>query len=87
MRIVVYTKEGCPFCSLLKLELTKQGIAYESVDLSDDSIRKDFYARAGVGTVPQVYKTDETHSFDNLTGERLGGWSDLKDNWELLQDQ
>ena len=87
MRVVVYTKEGCPFCSLLKLELGKKGIAYESVDLSDDSIRQDFYARAGVNTVPQVYKAAEDHAFDNLTGERLGGWSDLKDNWELLSDQ
>lgn len=84
MRVVVYTKEGCPFCSLLKLHLEQRSIPFESVDLSDDSIRQDFYGRAGVNTVPQVYKTDETHTFENLSGERLGGWSDLKDNWELL---
>lgn len=84
MRIVVYTKEGCPFCSLLKLELVKKGIAYESVDLSHDATRQEFYDRAGVNTVPQVYKAGEDHSLTNLTGERLGGWSDLKGKFELL---
>lgn len=87
MRIVVYTKAGCPFCSLLKAELARQGFAYESVDLSDDANRQEFYARAGVNTVPQVYKADADHSLTNLTGTRLGGWSDLKGNWELLSDQ
>ncbi len=84
MRIVVYTKGGCPFCSLLKLELAKSGFSYESVDLSDDATRQEFYSRAGVNTVPQVYKAGEDHSLTNLTGERLGGWSDLKDNMDLL---
>lgn len=84
-RIVIYSKQGCPFCSLLKLELGKRGFSYEEVDLSDDANRQEFYDRAGVNTVPQLYLADPDHTEDNLTGRRIGGWSDIKDRWELLE--
>ena len=66
-RIVVYSKAGCPFCSLLKMELDKRDIPYDEIDLSDDSLRADFYARIGASTVPQVF----------IDGQHIGGSDDL----------
>lgn len=72
--IRVFSKDGCPFCSLLKMELDKKGLEFELVDLSDDSLRASFYQTSGVTTVPQLY----------LNGERIGGWSEVSKNWQLF---
>ena len=84
-RIVVYSKLGCPFCSLLKMELAKRDLTYTEIDLTDDSNRADFYARVGVNTVPQVFLSDENHTPENPSGERIGGWSEVSQQWEKLQ--
>ena len=84
-RIVVYSKAGCPFCSLLKMELDKRDIPYDEIDLSDDSLRADFYARIGASTVPQVFIADENHTISEPSGERLGGWSEVSRMWERLE--
>ncbi|UIS25228.1 ribonucleoside-diphosphate reductase subunit beta [Erythrobacter phage vB_EliS-L02] len=86
-RIVVYTKEGCPFCSLLKMEMNKRGLAFDQVDLSDDSNRQRFYDRVGVNTVPQVFLADEDHTVLNPTGTRLGGWSEVSRDWKVFDNQ
>ncbi len=84
MNIVVYSKLGCPFCSLLKMELGKMGRSYTEFDLTDDSIRADFYAKTGTNTVPQVFLTDEEPRLVTPTGRRLGGYSDLSKDWKVL---
>lgn len=84
MNIVVFSKSGCPFCSLLKMELGKRGYTYSEVDLTDEVIRKDFYARTGTSTVPQVLLTDGGPSVDNLTGRFVGGYSEVSANWGVL---
>jgi glutaredoxin len=84
-RIVVYSKAGCPFCSLLKNELSKRGFAYEEYDLTDDSIRSDFYANAGVDKVPQLFVTDQNTTITQPSGSRLGGWSDVSKNWQAIE--
>lgn len=84
-RIVVYSKEGCPFCSLLKNELRKRSLTYEEVDLSDDSERQLFYERVGVRTVPQLYLADENHTLEEPTGTRIGGWTEVSRDWKALE--
>ncbi len=84
-RIVVYSKEGCPFCSLLKNELRKRGLTYEEIDLSDDAERQLFYERAGVRTVPQLYLADESHTLEEPTGARIGGWTEVSRDWKALE--
>ena len=83
-RIVVYSKGGCPFCSLLKMELTKRDKEFEEVDLSDDAARALFYERIGANTVPQLFLADDSHTVENPTGLRVGGWSEVSQNWSVL---
>jgi glutaredoxin 3 len=83
-RIVVYSKSGCPFCSLLKMELTKRGHVFDAIDLSDDDLRMSFYELAGVRTVPQLYLADEDHSLTHLSGVRVGGWTEVSADWSAL---
>ena len=84
MNIVVFSKAGCPFCSLLKMELGKRGYTYSEVDLTDEVIRKDFYARTGASTVPQVLLTAGDASVDNLDGKFIGGYSEVSKDWSVL---
>jgi glutaredoxin len=86
-KFALVSKDGCPFCSLLKMELRKRGVTFTEIDLSNDEQRKVFYAAAGVSTVPQLYKVSEADaSFDYVTanGQRLGGWSEISGDWNLL---
>lgn len=83
-RIVVYSKDGCPFCSLLKNELRRLGHSFEEFDLSDDATRAEFYAATGVNTVPQLFLTREPAGLTTPSGTRIGGWSEVSGNWNLL---
>ncbi len=83
-RVVVYSKQGCPFCSLLKLELGKRRITYDEFDLSDDNVRKAFYAASGANTVPQVYVTDVECGVDSPSGTSLGGYESVSTSWNTL---
>lgn len=85
MTVVVYSKAGCPFCSLLKMELGKRGITYTEVDLSDDKLRQDFYQQSGTSTVPQVYLTDDEEGGNALAGRRLGGWAEVSKDWDVFK--
>jgi glutaredoxin len=84
MQVVVYSKLGCPFCSLLKMELTKRGIAYHEIDLTDDSLRQEFYEKTGTKTVPQVFLLEDSASLTDLSGRRIGGYSDVKQDWSVF---
>jgi glutaredoxin len=77
MRLLVYSKNGCPFCSLLKAELATRRISYETFDLSDDVVRASFYANSSKKSVPQVYLTEGEATLTNPSGESLGGWSEV----------
>lgn len=85
MEIVVYSKDGCPFCSLLKAELRKRGFAYREFDLTDDSVRQEFYANTGTNTVPQLFVADSTVTLTHPSGRRIGGWSEVNGDWQSLE--
>lgn len=78
MRYVMFSKAGCPFCSLMKAALKREGIPFEIIDLTEDAKRVEFYALSGKSTVPQLYWTDFSHDSTELSGESLGGWSEVK---------
>lgn len=84
-RVVVYSKAGCPFCSLLKLELNKRRIGYEELDLSDDAVRAQFYEISGTRSVPQLYVTDDAATLTAPSGVSFGGYSDVSKDWNRLE--
>jgi glutaredoxin len=86
MHLVVYSKEGCPFCSLLKAELANRQIPYQLLDLSDDDVRASFYDNSGKKSVPQVYLTSEEFTLTKPSGESLGGWSDVSNRLNSLRN-
>ena len=65
--IVMYSKDGCPFCEKAVQFLEKHSIAYDEVKLNDDQERKEFYEQTGTHSVPQIF----------YKGEHIGGYDDL----------
>ena len=69
MKIDIYTKDNCIWCDRAKFLLDSKELAYTEIDLSDDSLRDDFYLKLGdnVKTVPQIF----------IDSKRVGGYQDL----------
>lgn len=69
MKIVIYTKEPCPYCVRAIQLLNEKKLSYEVVDLTDqpdeiDRIKKE----TGWKTVPIIL----------IDGKVIGGYTDLK---------
>lgn len=84
MQVVVYSKLGCPFCSLLKMELRNRAIPFSEIDLTDDSLRREFYDKTGTNTVPQVFLLDDAADRTDLSGRRIGGYTEVKQDWSVF---
>lgn len=69
MKIIVYTKTICPYCTSAKMWLKNKGYSYEEINLDDDAERQKFYESVGEGvrSVPQIF----------VDGERIGGYQEL----------
>jgi glutaredoxin 3 len=68
-RVEVYTTSSCPYCVQAKRLLGARKIAYEEVNVEDDSeLRADVMQRAGGRrTVPQIF----------IGGQSIGGYEEL----------
>jgi glutaredoxin 3 len=68
-KIVLYTTPYCGYCRAAKHLLSKKGVTFIEIDVSEDSERRgEMIARAfGRSTVPQIFIND-TH---------VGGFDDL----------
>lgn len=53
--ITLYSKPNCPYCENAKAWLTKNEIAYEVINIAEDSAARDFIVAEGHKTVPQIY--------------------------------
>lgn len=73
-QVVVYGKQDCPYCYLVKDGLDRLGIEFHYVSLDDSEKRLQFYEAAGVRSVPQVFLTNEEFTETNPSGSALGGW-------------
>lgn len=58
--IVVYTRPGCPYCSMLRAGLRRAGLAYRDVDIWEDQDAAAFVRSVANGneTVPTVVVGD-----------------------------
>tara|TARA_B100000686_G_C16461240_1_gene797205 strand:+ start:599 stop:835 length:237 start_codon:yes stop_codon:yes gene_type:complete len=69
MKVEIYTKDNCVWCTRAKNLMNDFNISYLEHDLSNEDERKEFYKEVGenVSTVPQVY----------INGNRIGGYKEL----------
>lgn len=67
-KIIIYTKDYCPYCVKAKNLFKKKGLEFEEVDVSSDEIKEEMIKKAnGRMTVPQIF-VNENH---------IGGCDDL----------
>ena len=68
MQIKMYTKGYCSFCFAAKNLLTKRGLSFEEISLSDDaSAESEMQKLTGRSTVPQILINDTP----------IGGYTEL----------
>jgi glutaredoxin 3 len=68
IKVMLYVKKGCSYCSMAEELLTENKITYETVDLSFDlTLQKKLVDKTGQVTVPYVF----------INNEFIGGYNDL----------
>jgi len=69
-RIEIYTTPYCPFCVRAKALLSRKKVAFEEIDVSDDTdLREKMVKRAGGRrTVPEIF----------VNGHIIGGYDELR---------
>jgi alkyl hydroperoxide reductase subunit F len=66
--VIIYSREGCPFCAKAKSFLAERDIPFEEIDTQPGSDAwKEMQESAGSGSLPQILIGDEP----------IGGYSDL----------
>jgi glutaredoxin len=64
MNFIVYTRNGCPYCTQVKQVLSLKGLPFTEQVLDRNFSRSEFYSKFGKGsTFPQVI----------MDGKNLGG--------------
>ena len=68
-RIILYTTPYCGYCRAAKHLLTKKGVTFTEIDVSEDrGLRQEMIDRAvGRRTVPQIF----------IDGTHVGGYDEL----------
>ncbi len=67
-KVIVYTKQNCPYCVRAKHLLGKKGVTYEEISVEGrDELRVWLAETTGQRTVPQIFVGDRS----------LGGYTDL----------
>ncbi|HXF90412.1 MAG TPA: glutaredoxin 3 [Candidatus Nitrosotenuis sp.] len=68
-KVVIYTTPICPYCDRAKDLLTKKGVTYQEIDVSENSLKREEMSTKSGGrrTVPQIFINDA----------HIGGFDDL----------
>jgi glutaredoxin 3 len=78
--IKVYSKPNCQYCDMAKQLLESKGVAYESIDITQDTDARQMLVDAGFRSVPQIYK-GTTHIPGGYQG--LAGMSEEEFNTKV----
>jgi glutaredoxin 3 len=70
--VTIYTKPWCPYCHAAKALLTRKGVAFDEIDVSDRTDQAAMTVRAGGrSSVPQIFignrhvgGSDDLHALD-----------------------
>jgi glutaredoxin 3 len=59
--VIIYTKDGCPYCAAAKQHYTEQGIAFEEINISRKPDAKDKVLKLTKGEkiVPVIVEKDQ----------------------------
>jgi glutaredoxin 3 len=73
--VVVYSTNSCGYCVRAKALLSKLGIKFEEVDVSNDTDKRAWLIQTtGRRTVPQIFiKGEAIGGFDELAALNSGG--------------
>ena len=52
--VTMYTTETCSICRVLKKSLTRHGITFEEVDITNDEAKREDLLQRGIMAVPYV---------------------------------
>lgn len=68
-KVIIYTKENCPYCRLAKELLSSRHVAFEEfrVDLDENKLKEMLLLSNNKRTVPQIFINDQS----------IGGYDDL----------
>lgn len=67
-KVIIYSKDNCPFCTLAKKLLTERNIAFEEIRVDLDSNKLEEMLRLSQRrTVPQIF----------INNKSIGGYDDL----------
>jgi glutaredoxin 3 len=67
-KVVVYSKDYCPYCDRAKALLKSKGVQFDAIELQDHPGEfEKLKARTGMMTVPQIFIGDEL----------IGGYTDM----------
>lgn len=74
-KVVVYTKENCPYCVMAKNLLNAKLVPFEEIRIDlDESKRDEMIARSQRKTVPQIFINDQPiGGYDDLAGLAKSG--------------
>lgn len=70
--VLVYTRDGCPYCTRAKMLLASKGVSFEERNASvDPAFRAEMMQASGRNTFPQIFVgsthvggCDDLHSLD-----------------------
>lgn len=67
-KVIVYSKDSCPYCRMAKDLLSARKIAFEEIRIDlDDAKRDEMIKLSNRRTVPQIF----------INGQSIGGYDDL----------
>ena len=67
-KVIVYSKEPCPYCNMAKELLASRHVSFEEIRIDlDDSKREEMMRISNKRTVPQIF----------IDGQPIGGYDDL----------
>ena len=67
-KVIMYTKEQCPYCVMAKQLLASRNVTVEEIRIDlDEAKRDEMIARTNRRTVPQIFINDQA----------IGGYDDL----------
>ena len=77
-KVEIYTKSWCPYSVRAKHLLDREGVSYEEIDVTTDSVRElEMVNRSGRTSVPQIFINDHhVGGSDDLLAAELSGQLD-----------